>query len=123
MEAQNDDSYFIGGQVNTQPNYTSNIPNNGKYLISFVDGVINEIVTVDNSDDLVHSVTDMASTNPYVQISENILLGCYQDTSGTKGRFWSGTINKFGVWYKQLTEAEINQVFGKSGGNSGENTN
>ena len=123
MEERNDDSYFIGGQVNTQPNYTSNIPSNGKYLISFVDGVINEIVTVVNSDDLVHSATDRGTENPYVQISANLLLGCYQDTSGTKGRYWSGTINKFGVWYKQLTSDEINKLFEKNGGDSGGNAN
>ena len=116
MKAQNNGLYFIGGQVNTLPNYTSEMPAKGKYLISFVNGVINEIVTVDNSGNLVHSATDMASDNPYAQISENLLIGCYQDTSGTKGRYWSGTINKFGVWYKQLTSDEINKVFGKNGG-------
>ena len=84
-----------------------------------MDGVINKIVTADNSGNLVHSATDIGANNPYVQISENLLIGCYQNTSGTKGRYWSGTINKFGVWYKQLTEAEINQVFGTNG----ENTN
>ena len=91
------------------------MPSSGKYLISFVNGVINEIVTVDNSGNLVHSATDMASANPYAQVTENLLLGCYQNTSGTKGRFWKGTINKFGVWYKQLTSDEINKVFGKNG--------
>ena len=123
MKVANSDTYFIGGQAGGQNSYATNMPGNGKYLISFVNGVINEIVTVDNSGNLVHSATDIGANNPYVQISENLLIGCYQDTSGTKGRFWSGTINKFGVWYKQLTEAEINQVFGKSGGDSGENTN
>ena len=116
MKNANDASYFIGGQAGGQNSYATDIPTTGKYLISFVDGVINEIVTVDNSGDLVHSATDIGANNPYVQISENLLIGCYQNTSGTKGRFWSGTINKFGVWYRQLTEAEINQVFGKSGG-------
>ena len=96
MKSQNSDSYFIGGQVNTLSNYTSEMPSTGKYLISFVNGVINEIVTVDNSNELVYSATDMASANPYVQISENLLIGCYQETSGIKGRYWSGTINKFG---------------------------
>lgn len=124
MEAQSsNDSYFIGGQVNTQANYISNMPSRGKYLISFVNGVINNIVTRNNSNELVYSATDMASANPYVQISENLLMGSFQDTSGTKGRYWSGTINKFGVWYKQLTSDEINKLFEKNGGDSGENAN
>ena len=115
MEDGNNDRYFIGGQV-TGNQYVGGLPSTGKYLISFVNGVINNVVTLNNSNELVHSATDMASANPYAQISENLLIGCYQDASGTKGRFWSGTINKFGVWYKQLTENEINQVFGKNGG-------
>ena len=117
MEADNDDVYFVGGQVSGQNSYADAVPATGKYLISFVDGVINKIVTINNSGDLVHSATDIGANNPYVQISENLLLGCYQNTSGTKGRYWSGTINKFGVWFKQLTEAEINQVFRKNGEN------
>lgn len=118
MKNSNDASYFIGGQSLGQNVYASNVPGNGKYLISFVNGVINNVVTVDDSDGFVYLATDAASNNPYAQISENLLIGCYQNTSGTKGRYWSGTINKFGVWYKQLTEAEINQVFGKSGAGS-----
>ena len=119
MEIANTGLYFIGGQAGGQNSYATDMPATGKYLISFVDGVINKIVTADNSGNLVHSATDIGANNPYVQISENLLIGCYQNTSGTKGRYWSGTINKFGVWYKQLTEAEINQVFGTNG----ENTN
>ena len=118
MKLPDNDLYFIGGQASGQDSYATNIPATGKYLISFVNGVINNIVTLNNSNELVYSATDMASANPYVQISENLLIGCYQDTSGTKGRYWSGTINKFGVWYKQLTSDEINQVFGKSGTNA-----
>ena len=110
MKLTNTNTYFIGGQASGQNNYVTEMPSNGKYLISFVNGIINEITTVDNSGELVYLATDMASRNPYVQISENLLIGCYQDTSGTKGRFWSGTINKFGVWYKQLTENEINTL-------------
>lgn len=118
MKIAKSDTYFIGGQAGGQNSYITDMPSSGKYLISFVNGVINNIVTVDNSDNLVYSATDIASDNPYVQISENLLIGCYQDTSGTKGRYWTGTINKFGVWYKQLTDAEINEVFGISGGDT-----
>ena len=123
MGIANTGLYFIGGQAGGQNSYATDIPATGKYLISFVDGVINKIVTVDSSGVLVHSATDIGANNPYVQISENLLLGCYQSTSGAKDRYWSGTINKFAVWYKQLTENEINKVFGKNGGESGENTN
>ena len=117
MEFQsNDDIYFIGGQASNQNTYATDMPSNGKYLISFVNGVINNVVTVNGLGNLVYSATNVADNNPYVQISENLLIGCYQNTSGTKGRYWSGTINKFGVWYKQLTSDEINKVFGRNGG-------
>ena len=123
MKNSNDASYFIGGQSLGQNTYASNMPGNGKYLISFVNGVINNVVTVDDSGNLVYSATDMASNNPYAQISANLLIGCYQTTSGTKGRYWPGTINKFGVWYKQLTSDEINKLFGKNSTDSDVDSN
>ncbi len=122
MEDADSDIYFIGGQM-TGNTYVGNLNSRGKCLIEFIDGVINEVIAVDNSGDLVHSATDIGANNPYVQISENLLLGCYQSTSGDKGRYWSGIINKFGVWYKQLTEAEINKLFEKNSTDTGGNAN
>ena len=40
-----------------------------------------------------------------------LLLGCYQDVNGTKGRFWKGTIYDFVVYNRALTTDEINDLF------------
>ena len=41
-----------------------------------------------------------------VNISENALLGCYQDASGTKGRYWKGTIYDFKIYDYAWTDTE-----------------
>ena len=40
-----------------------------------------------------------------------LLLGCYQDVNGTKGRFWKGTIYDLVVYNRALTTDEINDLF------------
>ena len=40
-----------------------------------------------------------------------LLLGCYQDVNGTKGRFWKGTIYDFIVYGRALSENEANKLF------------
>lgn len=47
------------------------------------------------------------STNVFDTITQNTILGAYQDSNGTKGRFWTGTIYQFKVWFKTLTDEEI----------------
>lgn len=44
------------------------------------------------------------------KISESLVLGCYQLPDGTKGRFWNGTIHRFKIWNKILTDAEISKL-------------
>lgn len=46
-------------------------------------------------------------TITFSSIQEPLLIGCYQDTTGTKGRFWKGTINQADVYNKALSEDEI----------------
>lgn len=41
----------------------------------------------------------------------SLLLGCYQDVNGTKGRFWKGTIYDFIVYGRALSENEANKLF------------
>lgn len=47
----------------------------------------------------------------YTKVDQNLLLGCYQDANGTKGRFWSGTINRCVVWNRALSDDEIDTLF------------
>lgn len=101
-------TYFLGGQdfVKSNAAYLGSI-GAGKYLIEFKNGVISKVLN--SSGELV--IKDEAKTNsPYVQVNQNLLLGCYQTTDGTKGRYWNGTINKFNVWFRVLSESEISSL-------------
>lgn len=105
-------SYYIGGQDTEKcpgHNYCENLVP-GKYLIEFKQGRISKVKNVDG-DVAINSVT-LQST--YVQVTENLLLGAYQTTNGQKGRYWKGTINKFKVWFRTLTDEEINTLLGKN---------
>lgn len=44
-----------------------------------------------------------------------LLLGCYQDSGGMKGRFWKGTFYNFIVYNRVLYEEEINKLFNEKG--------
>ena len=46
-------------------------------------------------------------TITFSSIQEPLLIGCYQDATGAKGRFWKGTINQADVYNKALSEDEI----------------
>ena len=42
--------------------------------------------------------------------SQNVTLGCYQDIKLNKGRFFTGTINQCKIWFRKLTDDEINNL-------------
>ena len=44
-------------------------------------------------------------------VNQTLLLGAYQDTSGNKGRFFNGTINKFKLVEEIYTVSQIKQYF------------
>ena len=104
--------YYIGGQnVELEP-YVNRISSaNHKFIIEFINGTISAIKSI--SAGVVENLTLNASSsnNPYVSITENLLLGCYQNANGIKGRYWNGTINKFNVWFRTLTDDEITALF------------
>ena len=101
--------YFLGGQDTTKSGegYLPSITP-GKYLIEFKNGVISRAFS--STGEL--TITEAAKTNsPYVKFDQNLLLGCYQKADGTKGRYWNGTINKFNVWFRTLTDEERTVLF------------
>lgn len=105
--------YMIGGQASGSSYFEDIDGGNHKYLIEFTNGVINSIKTVDDSNNVIGcTILEEASHSSYAKVTENLLLGCYQSTTGSKGRFWNGTINKFGVWFKTLTNDEIKNLTG-----------
>lgn len=46
------------------------------------------------------------SLSNFVAVSQNLIIGAYQTTSGTKGRFWKGTMYDFKVYDFAFTDNE-----------------
>ena len=59
------------------------------------------------SDNSIKKQSKNYGTITFSPIQEPLLIGCYQDANGTKGRFWKGTINQADVYNKALSEDEI----------------
>lgn len=55
------------------------------------------------------TITTYNVTGTFGIAAQNLLLGAYQETSGTKGRFWNGTINDFVVLNYAALEDEITE--------------
>ena len=56
----------------------------------------------------IKTIDGTMGTNTF---SNTILLGAYRDSSDVKGRYWKGTINRFTVYDKVLTDEEVNALF------------
>lgn len=73
--------------------------------IRYVDGKMNAIRYRNTSGNIVtHAVS---GTPTYTKVTQNLLLGAYQEISGTKGRFFSGTIDRFEVYDAALSDEQI----------------
>ena len=75
-----------------------------KYCIIAEKGVITRYVTKEGT---AGSVDRTVFDNTYTSIPQNLLLGCYQKTDGTKGRFWNGTLYDFKIYNRVLSDDEI----------------
>lgn len=53
---------------------------------------------------------ELSATLTYHAITQNIILGAYQDVNGNKGRYWNGTINQCKIWFGALTNDDINTL-------------
>lgn len=62
----------------------------------------------------LNSVLTIQAVDGYVTTAKNLLIGCYQQTNGTKGRFWPGTINDFTIYARVLSDAEVTAYLGGS---------
>lgn len=78
------------------------------------EGTHNKIVLVLNTqtkqEDLYTNSPLQHLSSTYSSITtfdKNLLLGCYQEDNGTKGRYWNGTIHNCKVWNRALTDEEI----------------
>jgi hypothetical protein len=57
------------------------------------------------------SVDSGTSTTTLSDVTQNLLIGAYQTTAGTKGRYWKGTINRCSVWLSALSDEAIDALF------------
>ena len=46
----------------------------------------------------------------YAAVDKSLLIGGYQASNGTKGRFWDGTVDFCKIYDKLLTEEQINKI-------------
>lgn len=53
---------------------------------------------------------NISGTPAYTPISQNLLIGAYQQTNGQKGRFFNGTINAFKVYDFALPAKAVDQL-------------
>lgn len=58
------------------------------------------------------STTFGSSTLDYVAVTQNLLIGCYQTTAGTLGRYWSGTVHSCRIWDTVLSDDQITALMG-----------
>ena len=73
--------------------------------IRYVDGKMNAIRYRNASGNIVtHAVS---GTPTYTKVTQNLLLGAYQEISGVKGRFYNGTISRFDVYPIALSDEQI----------------
>lgn len=57
------------------------------------------------------NVLTSTANHSYTKITENLLLGCYQTTDGTHGRYTIGVLNDCKVYGYALSDAELEQWF------------
>jgi hypothetical protein len=72
--------------------------------IRCVGGNINTVAYLNNGD----ATSIRYTKTTYAAYDGNLLLGCYQDTSGKKGRYWKGTISQCDVYFAALSDEQIN---------------
>lgn len=96
--------YVIGGRTSGGSDYAEIPKTADKIVITCAAGIIKQVsYVVDGT--ITRNDTESIST--YTAHSFNLLIGCYQATDGTKGRWWGGTLYDFKVYNRVLSENEI----------------
>jgi hypothetical protein len=98
--------YDVGGNAGAGAGqtYLTNMPATAtKLAIRCTGGKIDKVAYLNAGE--ITSKTPGSVT--YTAYDGNLLLGCYQDTSGKKDRFWQGTISQCDVYFAALSDAKI----------------
>lgn len=86
--------------------------------VPITNGVTNKVVIrhtqgdsfyyIDSSTEGVRNGQESTSNGgTFKSSNKNLLIGCYQNSAGTKGRFWNGTINDFAIYNAVFTNDEV----------------
>jgi hypothetical protein len=73
-----------------------------KVVIVYDNGCQKYVKYSDNG--AIQTITSIAT---YAATGKNLLIGCYQNDNGNKGRYWTGTIYDFKVYMGIMTDDEI----------------
>jgi hypothetical protein len=93
-----------------QPTYFNSFnTNRHKYLIVHEAGSSNSAKWYFDND---NGSTDFGYVNEYTNINQNLLIGCYQDTNGNRGRYWNGVMHEFKIWDSALNTDDIAHLMG-----------
>lgn len=104
--------YGIGGTqgslVMTECPSTSGTTN--KIVIRHTLGTLNYLV--DSATNGTRNAQIVISNNAFRSSDKNLLIGCYQTTNGTKGRYWNGTVNDFTIYSSVLSDDNVDEYLG-----------
>ena len=118
-----DAQYSLFHCMHEAPPYTGiNMqPYNGTYLVSGagISTTLNGSLVVNNTERqqfaiirdggrirLKTTTGEVSSTYTHNTITENLLIGAYQDTSGNKGRYFTGTIHRFKIVKNAMSDED-----------------
>lgn len=113
QRVQGNSSYQIGGLVTsltaTVCSWASGKTN--KCVFRHTAGTSNYIFS-SKTDTTLHPTITVTAESGHVTTDKNLLIGCYQQTDGTLGRFWNGTVNDFTIYDRVLTDDEVAAYLG-----------
>ena len=67
-------------------------------------------VYVDSANNYYDIIPSYYLTEP---LYKNLMVGCYEDASGNKGRYWNGVIFDLKIWKECFNEYNVNALLGK----------
>ena len=99
---------YMGGSTETNPlPINNNDTGQHKLFITKTSGTNAINIYVDG----VELTQTLNGTMAFITMTQNLLIGAYQDSNGTKGRFWKGTVNRCAVWIDKVLNAnEMSEV-------------
>lgn len=84
-----------------------------RIVIVYKDGVINRVLQVNESGDILFEYPLQTNIPPFVSHTRTLYLGCQTSTSGSRSKYFKGTIVECKIWEgTALTNGQIMKVIG-----------